>query len=70
MHCAVRSLTNSRSFTLFQGSLSYMPYLSGGVVGPMHDVWVCYLQIAEEVKDYKGRNPSWHGPKSIKKRTG
>ncbi|KAL0042838.1 hypothetical protein WJX79_001182 [Trebouxia sp. C0005] len=28
------------------------------------------LAIAEEVKDYKKRNPSWHGPKSIKKRTG
>lgn len=26
--------------------------------------------IAEQVKEYKKRNPSWHGPKSIKKRVG
>lgn len=28
------------------------------------------LVIAQQVKEYKSRNPGWHGPKSIKKRTG
>jgi len=82
MHCAIRrwkiafqavcKLTQvvSRLFALLQGSLVYSFHPSSVVVGPMHDVLVCCLQIADEVKDYKKRNPSWHGPKSIKKRTG